>query len=67
MSAKMPAATTMGAETVIPEPSRKIRNAGKFGAKAQAMVKMVKKKKGTSDIQKRPTYSLIGAYSNGPC
>jgi hypothetical protein len=57
----------MGAEAEMPEKSRNIRNAGKFGARPQAMVKITKKKNGTMVISLRPNCSLAGAKNIGPC
>ncbi len=67
MSANMPAEMTIGPEADIPERSRKIKNEGKFRARAQAIVKIVKKKKATRVMRRRPYCSDAGAKNIGPC
>ena len=66
MSAKMPAAMTIGAEAEMPHMRRKIRKDGKFGATAHAMVKTVKKKNVITVIHLLPICSEAGAKHIGP-
>jgi len=56
----------MGADAVMPENSRKTRNAGKLGASPQAMVNITNRKKGITVIQYLPYCSLVGAKTIGP-
>jgi hypothetical protein len=66
MSANIPPEMTMQAEAEMPANSRNTKNAGKFGANAQAIVKRVKRKKVPRVISRRPYCSEAGAQNMGP-
>ena len=65
-SAYKPPTTAIALEALMPHMRRKIRNAGQFGAKAQAIVKSVKTTKLDSMIILLPYVSLRGPKNNGP-
>lgn len=65
-SAYKPPTTAIGLEALIPQKRRNIRNAGQFGARAQASVKRVNSTKLDNMMILRPYVSLRGPKINGP-
>lgn len=66
ISAKIPAATAMGAEAKMPVKSRKTRKEAHECARAEAMVKRVKSVKAHRVRRRRPYCSDRGAQKIGP-
>lgn len=54
ISAHTPPTTAIGLEAVMPHSNRKIRKNGQLGARAHAMVNIVKKTKVTTMMIRRP-------------
>ena len=65
-SAYKPPTTAIALEALMPHMRRNTRNAGQFGAKAQAIVKSVKTTKLDSIITFLPYVSLSGPNPMGP-
>lgn len=59
-SASIPVVTAIGALAKVPTKNRKTSIAGQFGARAQAIVKIVNIIKHPTERLRRPTCSLIG-------
>jgi hypothetical protein len=66
ISAYIPPTTAIGLLAFMPVTNLKINRAGKFGATAQAMVKIVKPPNVESIITFRPYVSESGPNSSGP-
>lgn len=66
MSARIPVTTEMGALAKMPTKRRKTRKAGQLGARAQASVHIVKRRKVRVVMPRRPNCSLRGAQRMGP-
>lgn len=66
ISAYRPPTTAIGLEALMPHMRRKTRNAGQFGAKAQAIVKSVKTTKVDKIMSLLPYVSLRGPKTKGP-
>ena len=65
-SAYRPPMTAIALEALMPHMRRNTRNAGQFGAKAQAIVKSVKTTKLDNMMTLLPCVSLRGPKNRGP-